>query len=198
MAVQNWSPRRVAAALAERFGEHSAERPVVGFELADAFGGELEPGSQRRLGGAHAASGEVRCSCSGWWSPTGCWKSWQSGAAVVVGEDRLDQRQRIRRGAARPPTGSPTGLRRRLSSHAGATRRRHEGTAIKIPPVQVVGELQVARLETGSLQKAGRLRPAAWPPAGWPCTACAKHTADSFGYCTACGGAMFLVSDGAT
>jgi hypothetical protein len=26
-----------------------------------------------------------------------------------------------------------------------------KGTAIKIPPVQVVGELQVARLETGSL-----------------------------------------------
>jgi len=45
-------PRRVAAALAERFGECVAELPVVGFEVADAFGGELEPGSQRRFGGA--------------------------------------------------------------------------------------------------------------------------------------------------
>jgi len=45
-------PRRVAAALAKRFSECVAEPPVVGFELADAFGGKLEPALQRRLGGA--------------------------------------------------------------------------------------------------------------------------------------------------
>jgi hypothetical protein len=39
-------PRRVAASLAERFGECVAELPVVGFELADALGCELKPGSQ--------------------------------------------------------------------------------------------------------------------------------------------------------
>jgi hypothetical protein len=44
--LRNWFPRRVAAPLAECFGEGVAELPVVGLEFADALGGELEPGSQ--------------------------------------------------------------------------------------------------------------------------------------------------------